>query len=160
MDKINKQTGEQLDWCIEHTQGKSGYNKQGEEIPSDRPVALPVGFTRPVSLQVKMKHLLRNAELIRAQELAGIDTFEEADDFNVGEFDPLDGTPYEDNFDPEQPGAIAREQEIRSGFVQEMPEEKKRRAKNYLTRFQKNAKIPPTENPKEEPKNAQSEKTT
>lgn len=135
MEKVNKSTGEQLDWCIEHTQGKSGYNAKGEEIPDSTPVALPVGFRRPMSLQMRMKQLLRNEEFLRAQEAAGVETFEDADDFNCNDDDPLSSTPYEDSFDPQKPGAIAREQEIRSGYVNDIPPETKAKAKNLADKI-------------------------
>lgn len=127
MEHINKKTGEvmeQLDLPLQ----KCGYNERGEEVQDSRPMALPVGFSRPKSLTDTMKSLLRNEEFRRALDEKGVETFEEADDFDCGEDDPLGSTPYEDTFDPEHPGAIAREQEIRAGQVADLPIEKKLKA--------------------------------
>lgn len=129
-----------------------GFNARGEEIPDPRPVALPVGFKRPQSLQERMKYLLRSEELQRAQERAGIETFDEADDFEVDEQDPLQGTPYEDDFDPERPGAIAREQELRAGYVEDIRPEKKARAKDLHEKVKAHFKKPKADPKKDEEK--------
>lgn len=120
------------DVLANHMRGLSGYNELGEEVPDPRPVALPVGFTRPRSLQETMQHLLRNEEVRRALDAHGMDTFEEADDFAVEDDvdDITRGSPYEQDFDPN--GINARNQEIKAGFVEEIPLEKKQRAV-YLT---------------------------
>lgn len=137
-----------LEKLKEHLRGLCGYNKRGEEIPDSTPVALPVGFTRPKTLQQTMRELLRNEEFLRAQEAAEVESFDEADDFDVGEQDPLDGTPYEDCFDPDRPGAIAREQELRAGYVEDIRPEKKAHAKEVIERHKK--KPPEGEPPKGE----------
>lgn len=134
-----------LDKVIEHLLGKCGYTKKGEEIPDPTPMALPVGFRRPETLGDRMKILLRNEEFKRAQEALGEETFEEADDFDVDDPDPLDGAPYEDNFDPDCPGAIAREQEFRAGQVVDRPLEKKQKAKEFLDKHKKKSAEAPIE---------------
>lgn len=115
-----------------HMRGVSGYNERGEEVPDPRPVALPVGFTRPKSLQETMQNLLRNEEFRRAVEATGSESFEEADDFEMDDDsdDITRGSPYEQDFDPL--GVNTRNAEIRHGFVEEIPVEKKVRA-TYLT---------------------------
>lgn len=122
-----------------HMRGLSGYNAQGEEIPDPRPVALPVGFTRPKSLQETMRDLLRNEEFRRNLERHEMETFEEADDFEAEDpdRDPRfpDNSPYEQDFDPL--GVNTREAEIRSGFVEEIPVEKKEKARQALEDFKK-----------------------
>lgn len=113
-----------------HLRGLSGYNSKGEEIPDPTPVELPVGFTRPKTLQETMRDLLRNEEVRRALDKHDMETFEEADDFDIPDDakDPRfpDDSPYEQDFDPE--GIIAKEQAIKSGFVEEIPLERKQKA--------------------------------
>jgi len=75
-------------------------SKDGKEILDQTPVAIPVGITRPPTLQEQIQRLISN-ETIKAQLAAqGQETFDEADDFEVGEdYDPQ--SPYETIFDPE-----------------------------------------------------------
>lgn len=129
MEHVNKKTGEVNDDRV------CTYNERGEEILHDAPLALPVGFKRPQSLQERMKYLLRNELVQRELDAHGVESFDEADDFNVDEPDPLDGTPYEDCFEPEIPGIAAREQEIRAGAVADRPLEKKLKAADTVKRY-------------------------
>lgn len=131
MEKVDKRTGEIRDTS------KCQYNERGEEILDDTPVALPVGFKRPQSLQERMRYLLRAEFLKRDLEAHGVETFEEADDFSVDEQDPLEGTPYEDQFEPDIPGIAAREQEIRAGAVLDRPKEKKEKASETIRNFRR-----------------------
>lgn len=94
------------------------YNKQGEEIPDDRPMSAAVGFKRPPSLAEMVKNLVRNEQIQRDFDTHGIETFDDADDFNVDDdFDP--SSPWEESFDPTYPHIAARMQEVRSGVVQD-----------------------------------------
>lgn len=52
-----------------------------EEIPDKKPVALPVGFERPEPLESMIARLIR-VESVRAGQ-QGLETFEEADDFDL-----------------------------------------------------------------------------
>lgn len=123
MEIVDKKTGE-----VYEQNATSKYNERGEELPDPRPMALPVGFTRPNTLQERMRILLRSELLKRELDAKGVETFEEADDFDCEDKDPLSNTPYEDDFEPELPGIAAREQEIRSGQVQDRPTSKRLQA--------------------------------
>lgn len=121
------------DVIAEHMRGLCGYNERGEEIPDSRPVAMPVGFTRPKSLQETMQNLLRNEEFRRALDNKDMESFEEADDFDIEDEAPSyvpQNSPYEQDFDPD--GIIAKDQAIRSGFVEEIPVDKKKKAMHTL----------------------------
>lgn len=75
-------------------------NEQGYELLDPTPMEPPVGYRRTEPLAQQIKRMIREERL--AQELAkqGIETFEEADDFDVGDdFDPT--SPYEETFDPD-----------------------------------------------------------
>lgn len=98
---------------------KYKYRKPGGryECVDPRPLSIPVGLEKPESLQEKLVRLVRNE--VFAQDLANkdIESFKEADDFDISD-DPIDPTtPYEENFDPH--GMTAREQEVRAGLVKE-----------------------------------------
>lgn len=79
---------------------KATLDKQGHEVPSDKPIALPTGMKRPETLQEQISRLVRHEQF--AQAVTGDqdeESFDEADDFEVGEdFDP--SSPYETVFDP------------------------------------------------------------
>lgn len=75
-------------------------NERGEEVPDDTPVALPVGFKAPESLQDQIRRLI-HTELSNQAQDAGMETFEEADDFEVG-----------DDYDPHSPYELDENQEV------------------------------------------------
>lgn len=67
-----------------------------EELDS-RPVEMPIGFNRPPTLQEQIRRLIRTEMSMQAAS-QGQESWEEADDFNVGDdYDPT--SPYELNFD-------------------------------------------------------------
>lgn len=70
-------------------------NERGQEIPDPTPVAPPVGFVRQKSLAEQIREMVRSERLRQEVEAQGYETFEEADDFDVDEDDPLPFTPYQ-----------------------------------------------------------------
>lgn len=73
-------------------------NEKGHEIPDPIPAAIPLQWQRPPTLQEQIKSMIRR-EMSQAAAQDGLETFEEADDFDVGDdFDPQ--SPYEVNYDP------------------------------------------------------------
>lgn len=74
---------------------KLGFKR--EEKPSDLPPpALPVNFRRPPTLHDQIKQLLHSAEVRREFLAKGIETFEEANDFDIPGEDMT--SPYEEHF--------------------------------------------------------------
>lgn len=62
------------------------------------PMAPPLGYVKQPSIAERIRDMVRSEHLRLAAEAAGQETFEEADDFEVGEdFDPH--SPFEENFD-------------------------------------------------------------
>ncbi len=77
----------------------SSLNADGHEIPSDKPLAVPAGFQIPETLNEQVARLVRHERFNQAMGQGDEDTFDEADDFDVGEdFDPF--APHEQVFDP------------------------------------------------------------
>lgn len=75
------------------------YNEHGEEIPDSQRPELPLGFKKPESLAEQVRRLIRSEHVRQAAMASGHETFEEADDFEVGDdYDPR--SPYEEVFDP------------------------------------------------------------
>lgn len=74
----------------------------GREIPDPVPLAPPVGYRPQPSMVDIIRQQIRSAQLAQEAEAAGLETFEEADDFDVDDdFDP--SSPYEEIFDPAPP---------------------------------------------------------
>lgn len=66
------------------------------ESPDPTPVALATQLRRPPTLQEQIQRYVLAANALARQQ--GAESFEEADDFEVDEFDP--NSPYEMVFDP------------------------------------------------------------
>lgn len=73
--------------------------EDGTEVLDGTPVAPPIGYRPQPSLASQIRMMVRSEQLRMEAEKAGMETFEEADDFDVGDdFDPT--SPYENDFDP------------------------------------------------------------
>lgn len=87
MPKYNPETGELIQ------------DERGAEILDPTPVAPPIGYKRQPSMVEHIAAMVRSERLRQEAEAAGAETWEEADDFDVGDdYDP--GSPYEGDFDP------------------------------------------------------------
>lgn len=74
-------------------------NNSGKETISDVPKAAPLKMRRPANHWDDIRALIRQ-EMSEAASNQGMESFEDADDFDVGDdFDPT--SPYELNFDPD-----------------------------------------------------------
>lgn len=84
----------------EETPRRPGLDANGHEVVSSIPVAPPVGYKKQPSMVEHIRNMVRS-EMVRAHaESEGFGTFEEEDDFDVGDdFDPT--SPYEMSFEPE-----------------------------------------------------------
>lgn len=73
--------------------------RRTREFPDPTPLAPPVNFVKSPSLFQQMRDMIRHEMSQRAAEV-GLETLEEADDFDVPD-DPVDpSTPYEAEFEP------------------------------------------------------------
>lgn len=89
-----------------HKLGKSAFwdppklNERGQEVPDPAPVAIPAGFARPESMAETIQRLVRGS-VSRAAREQGLETFEEAEDFDLDDEEDDDrSSPYETHFDP------------------------------------------------------------
>ena len=86
--------------AIDRTVGersKLGYRRI-VEIPDPVPMEPPLGYRRQPSLMEQVREMVRSEQLRREVESAGMETFEESEDFDVEDYDPR--SPWEENFDP------------------------------------------------------------
>lgn len=83
------------------------------ETPDPTPVAMPSGFKRPETLEERIRRLVRSERFNQDLDAAGLETFAEANDFDIPD-DPLDpSTPYEPFFDPALGHEVTPEQVLR-----------------------------------------------
>lgn len=103
----------------------SGYlNPLGQELPDPTPIEVPLQFRREQTLTERLRDMVRSEALRREAQAAGAETFEEADDFDVGDdHDPT--TPYEEVFEPvPDPWGRFRE-EVSNGFIEALAKREK-----------------------------------
>ncbi|AXH73481.1 MAG: hypothetical protein [Microviridae sp.] len=78
-------------------------DSEGREVLDPRPLEIPIGFERPLTLEQQIQRLMRVEynKLAQIQSMEGVETPEEADDFDVD--DDFDiSTPYENEFMPSE----------------------------------------------------------
>lgn len=118
---------------LEFPHGLSRINKDGSETPDPRPLALPVGFERPESIQELIQRLVRDPAIRAEMDAGDIDTFDDADDFEIP--DDIPQSPHEENFDPLH--LLSRDQELRSGTVRDRSPEELEVAKATIEKHRK-----------------------
>lgn len=72
-------------------------DERGREILDPTPVSLPIGYQKPPTLQETIRQLMRAEDFRRALDRADRETFEEAEDFDVGD-DADFSSPWEEQF--------------------------------------------------------------
>lgn len=105
--------------------------RHGYECGSSVPYAPSVGAKKPPSLEDRVRQLIRSREVARAAEDAGKETWDEANDFDVGDdYEP--DSPYEMELDgiPKEQIAAERAEEARIAAKAKKMEEDRRKPKN------------------------------
>lgn len=75
------------------------YDDDGRELMDPTPIAPPIGYKKSPTIAEQIRTMIRSEKLRQEAEEAGYESFEEADDFDVGDdFDPK--SPYEEVFEP------------------------------------------------------------
>lgn len=95
------------------------YDDRGLFYPDPTPIAPPIGYTKSPTISEQIRAMVRSEHVRQAADAAGFDTFEEADDFDVGDdYDPT--SPFEEQFEgqftaPLEPqGPLPRDPEDRN----------------------------------------------
>lgn len=112
-------------------------NEKGDEVPDPRPVALPLGYSHPEPLEVRMARMIRQ-ELSQEAARRGAETFEEANDFDVNDPDDVIFPDEDDKFTVNDPN-------LRSAFEREEPVVRERltKAQRKAAEEKKKAKAKP-----------------
>jgi len=71
-------------------------NAAGQELPNPVPLSPPIGYVKPVSIADQIRQAIRQASF--EAQMAGMETEEEANDFDVGE-DTEPHSPWENDFE-------------------------------------------------------------
>lgn len=80
-------------------------DERGHEVVSNVPMQPPLGYKKEPSVTDRIREMVRSEMLRKEAAAAGLETMEEADDFDIAD-DPVDpSTPFEENFDPPAPPA-------------------------------------------------------
>lgn len=88
-----------------HPKGKP-LDSAGREVLDPTPLAPPIGYKKVPSIFDQMRQLIHDEKIKAELHAQGVETFEEADDFDVGDdYDPT--SPYEANFEPMTPQELA-----------------------------------------------------
>lgn len=98
-------------------QTTSGLGKDGKEYPDPVPTAPPIGYQNPPDLMTMIRTMIQSERYQTALANEGLETFEEADDFEI-EDDPVDPlTEYEKVFypDPKAPPLVITPPEAAGG---------------------------------------------
>lgn len=102
---------------------ESTLDPQGREVPDPTPMAPPIGYKRTPSLAEQIREMVRSERLAMEAAAAGFESFEEADDFEVGDdFDP--SSPYEEQFEPTPIPELKRRRDAASSTSSQAKETK------------------------------------
>lgn len=107
------------------------YDENGCEIMDKTKIALKPGFHHPPSLQDQIARIVRH-EISQRAQAQGLESFEEADDFDVDDEEMEMESPYEQNFDHDKnvesvKNAVYenRKKKVKERFIQERPAPRK-----------------------------------
>lgn len=81
-------------------QRAAGFNDAGEFIPDATPMAPPIGYKDQPSMIDIVRKMVRDERLAADLDAQGVETFEEADDFEVGDEGEDLKSGHENDFDP------------------------------------------------------------
>lgn len=81
---------------------REGRRTIGKEYPNPVPLEPPIGYIQQEPLHVQIRRMVLSERMAQEADAAGMDTPEEADDFDVDDdYDP--SSPWEEVFEPQQP---------------------------------------------------------
>lgn len=73
----------------------------GSEVPDSVPMQPPLGYRRQPTMVEYIRDMVRSEQLRAAAEASEMESFEEADDFDVAdEFEPISAYEFEEIFEP------------------------------------------------------------
>lgn len=79
---------------------EKGLNQDGSPVLDPTPIAPPIGYKKTPSMVEIVRDMVRGERLRQEALAAGHETFEDSEDFDVGDDPELLRSPYENDFDP------------------------------------------------------------
>lgn len=79
---------------------RKGYDKDGNFIADPTPIAPPIGYTKHPSMVEIVRDMVQSEKLRQAALDAGLETLEEAEDFDIPDEPEILRSPYENANDP------------------------------------------------------------
>lgn len=83
-----------------HKTNRDKLTTKGEEIINPRPMAPPIGYKKQPSMVEIVQNMIKSERLKQLAIDNGLETLEEADDFDTGEDDFDPSSPWEGEFEP------------------------------------------------------------
>lgn len=77
-----------------------GLHPDGSQILDPVPMAPPIGYKKTPSMVEIVRDMVRSEKLAQAARESGHETFEESEDFDIGDEPELMRSPWENQFDP------------------------------------------------------------
>lgn len=78
----------------------AGLHPDGTPVLDPTPLAPPIGYTKHPSMVEIIRNMVQSERLAAEAAAAGAETFEEADDFDIGDEPELLHSQWENDFDP------------------------------------------------------------
>lgn len=91
---------------------RKGLDPRGQVVPDPVPIAPPIGYKKQPSMVEIVRDMVRSERLAQAAREAGHETFDESEDFDVGDEPELMRSPWENQFDPELSELLRAGQEV------------------------------------------------
>lgn len=77
-----------------------GLNEDGTAVLDPTPIAPPIGYKKAPSMVEVIRNMVTSERLAQAARESGHETFEESEDFDVGDEPDQLASPWENDFDP------------------------------------------------------------
>lgn len=103
-----------LEDYLEKTRSR-GLNDRGQLIPDPTPIAPPIGYKRQPTMVEMVRQMVQSENLAREARAAGVETFEESEDFDVGDDGEDLRSGFENDFDPDLAEVREAVEEARTG---------------------------------------------
>lgn len=79
---------------------RKGLDKEGRLVPDPTPIAPPIGYKKQPSMVEIVREMVRSERLAAEARAMGHETFEESEDFDVGDEPEFARSQWENEYDP------------------------------------------------------------
>lgn len=127
-----------------------GLHQDGTPVLDPTPLAPPIGYKKQPSMVELVRDMVRSNALSEAAIRSGLESFEEAEDFDIGDDLELMRSPWENEFDPPLSEVLAAgKAEIEKNLKEARKAARERDNPPVPKNSPKEAEKPPTDGPNE-----------